>query len=141
MAFMKVIPFPYMQFLLYSESGNDPLKWGTDHSNIYSQLDPLPGVAPVTDASIYESFVDLSFIHVSPVTFSDASTLAMQGGVPQINAKGLRRGLIAFKIIAVGDDVDGGGSVLPELKVEIVDPATVNPNSIKPTSRKIRLVQ
>ena len=54
----------------------------------------------------------------------------MQGGVPQLNAKGLRRGLIAFKIIAVGDDVDGSGSVLPELEVEIVDPSTIDLNDI-----------
>ena len=65
-------------------------------------------------------------------------------GGPQVNAKGLRRGLIAFKIIAVGNDIDGSGSVLPELVLEIVDPATVNPNDIKPDGTqggKIMLVQ
>ncbi len=34
--------------------------------------------------------------------------------------------------MSVGVDVDGsGGSVLPELVVEIVDPAKVNPNKVK----------
>ena len=56
----------------------------------------------------------------------------------------LRRGLIAFKIIAVGSDPDGSGSVLPELILEIVDPATIDPNEVKPfrqASGKIRLVK
>ena len=130
---------------MYSESGNDPSKWGTDHSYILNQLDPLEGVAPVTDDGIYESFVDPNFVHVSPVTYSDVSTLDMQGGVPQINAKGLRRGLIAFKIIAVGNDPDGSGSELPELVIEIVDPSTVSLNDLKPpgqqSTSEVRLVK
>jgi Flp pilus assembly protein TadG len=136
----------FMEFLMYSETGNDPSKWGTDSSSIGNQLDPLTGVSPVTDGSSYDSFVNPDFVHVSPVTYSDASTLNMDGGVPQVNAKGLRRGLIAFKIIAVGPDTDGGGSVLPKLVIEIVDPATINPNDLKPPgesggSGKTKLVQ
>lgn len=135
----------FMEFLMYSETGNDPSKWGTDSSSIGSQLDPLTGVSPVTDGSSYDSFVNPDFVHVSPVTYSDVGTLNMDGGVPQVNAKGLRRGLIAFKIIAVGPDTDGGGSVLPKLVIEIVDPATINPNDLKPPSEsgsgKTKLVQ
>lgn len=136
----------FMEFLMYSETGNDPSKWGTDSSSIGNQLDPLTGVSPVTDGSSYDSFVNPDFVHVSPVTYSDVSTLNMDGGVPQVNAKGLRRGLIAFKIIAVGPDPDGGGSVLPKLVIEIVDPATINPNDLKPPgesggSGKTKLVQ
>jgi Flp pilus assembly protein TadG len=136
----------FMEFLMYSETGNDPSKWGTDSSSIGNQLDPLTGVSPVTDGSSYDSFVNPDFVHVSPVTYSDVSTLNMDGGVPQVNAKGLRRGLIAFKIIAVGPDTDGGGSVLPKLVIEIVDPATINPNDLKPPgesggSGKTKLVQ
>ena len=134
----------FMEFLMYSESGNDPTKWGTDYDHIYNQMDPLVGVAPVTDDSIYDSYVSQQFVHVSPVFPSDLSTLNMQGGIPQINAKGLRRGLIAYKIIAVGDDIDGSGSVLPELVLEIVDPATVDPNDIKPVGMQggtVRLVK
>jgi Flp pilus assembly protein TadG len=137
----------FMDFLKYSESGGDSSKWGTDNSSIKKQLDPLRGVSPVTDGGSYESFVNPDFVHVSPVTYSDVSTLNMSNGVPQVNAKGLRRGLIAFKIIAVGPDRDGGGSVLPELVVEIVDPATISPNDLKAPgknrsgSSKVRLVQ
>lgn len=132
----------YMQFLMFSESGNDPTKWGTHYSNIYNQLDPLTGVAPVTNGNNYPSYVSANYVHVSPVTFSDISTLNMQDGVPRINAKGLRRGLIAFKIIGVGNDIDGGGSVLPELVLKIVDPATINPNDIRPyAKREVKLVQ
>ena len=114
----------FMDFLFYSETGGDSSKWGTDNSTILGQLDPLYGVIPITDDGIYASFVDPEFIHVSPVFPSDISTLNMNGGIPQVNAKGLRRGLLAFKIIAVGDDIDGSGSVLPELQIEVVDPST-----------------
>ncbi len=138
-------PNDFRDFLEYSDSGNDPTKWGEANS-IGGQLDPLLGVSPVTDDSQYESYVDPDFVHVSPVTFSDLSTLNMEGGVPQINAQGLRRGWIAFKIIAVGNDIDGGGSVLPELVLEIVDPSTISIDDIKPPQQqqsggRIRLVQ
>lgn len=136
----------FQEFIMYSESGNDSSKWGTDYNHILNQLDPLPGASPVTDGNTYESFVDPDFVHVSPVTFSDMSTLNMEYDVPQLNAKGLRRGLIAFKIIGVGDDVDGGGSVLPELVIEIVDPSTVSLDDLKPVGQQqsggeIQLVQ
>ena len=121
----------FREFLFYSETGNDSSKWGTDYDHILDQLDPLEGVAPVTDDSIYDSFVNPDFIHVSPITYSDVSTLNMEGGVPQINAKGLRRGLLAFKIIAVGDDEDGGGSVLPNLIIEVVDPSTISLDDVR----------
>jgi len=120
----------FADYLMYSESGNDPSKWGSDYDHILNQLDPLVGVAPVTDENVYDSFVDPNYVHVSPVTYSDVSTLDMQSGVPQVNAKGLRRGLIAFKIIAVGVDPDGSGSILPELVVEIVDPSTIDLDDI-----------
>lgn len=121
----------FMDFVMYSESGNDPTKWGTDDSYIHNQLDPLIGASPVTDSSAYPSFVNPDFVHVSPVFESDVSTLNMQSGIPRLNAKGQRRGLIAFKIISVGNDPDGSGSVLPELVIEIVDPATIDPLKIK----------
>jgi Flp pilus assembly protein TadG len=128
----------FMKFLMWSETGNDPSKWGTHESTISSRMDPLVGVAPVTDAGLYESYVDANYVHVSPVTYSDCSTLNMVDGVPQVNAKGLRRGLISFKIKDVGVDVDGGGSVLPELIVEIVDPATINPLELRPPGQEFR---
>ncbi len=138
----------FRDFVMYSESGGDPSIWGTDNSmwgtdnaSIYNQLDPLRGTAPVTDGSQYSSFVDPNYTHVSPVTFSDVSTLGKDGDVPQINAKGLRRGLIAFKIIAVGVDIDGAGSILPELVIEFVDPTTTSLNDIKPTIEKLRIVR
>ena len=45
------------------------------------------------------------------------------------NALGLRRGVVAFKILEVGDDPDGGGNVLPNLVIEFVDPALVDINN------------
>jgi hypothetical protein len=44
--------------------------------------------------------------------------------------------LIAFKIIAVGIDSDGGGSVLPQLVLKIVDPATIDPDDLKPPGQQ-----
>lgn len=116
----------FEDFLFYSETGNDSSKWGSDTSYILNQLDPLEGVEPVTDDSLYDSFVDPSFVHVSPVFPSDISTLNKAGNVPQVNAKGLRRGLLAYKIIEVGQDIDGNGTVLPELVIEVVDPSTIS---------------
>jgi Flp pilus assembly protein TadG len=130
-------PTSFKDFLMYSETGNDNTKWGSDKSYIKNQLDPLKGVSPVTNGDSYASFVNPDFIHVSPVSFSDLSTLNMKSGVPQINAKGLRRGLFAFKIIAVGVDIDGKGSVLPELIIETVDPLTINPDDIKPPGQNL----
>ena len=41
-------------------------------------------------------------------------------------AKGERRGLVAYKIIGVGADPDGNGSVFPNLIIEIVDPSLID---------------
>lgn len=120
------------QFLMYSETGNDSSKWGTDSSAVRSQLDPLTGVSPVWDDDDYADFVSPDFVHVSPVFVSDVSTLNMEAGVPRMNAKGLRRGLLAFKILEIGSDPDGAGSVLPNLVIEIVAPATTKLTDIKP---------
>jgi hypothetical protein len=53
-------------------------------------------------------------------------------GVPAINALGERRGLLAFKIMAVGADPDGPGSVLPNLVIEVCDPSEVSLSSVEP---------
>ena len=90
-------------------------------------LDPLVGVAAVDDPSVYSSFVNPDFVHVSPVYKSDVNALDPVSGSPAVNALGERRGLVAFNIIAVGADPDGPeGSVLPNLRIKIVDPSTVS---------------
>ncbi len=92
----------------------------------------------VGDGSIYDSYVNPDFVHVSPVFKSDVSLLnpvgGVPGGTPAVNALGERRGLVAFKIIGVGADPDGAGSVLPNLIIEIVDPATIDLNTVQPSS-------
>jgi Flp pilus assembly protein TadG len=125
----------FREFLMYSETGGDTTKWGGDSAAVRGKLDPLKGSSPVWDATKYRSYVDPDFIHISPVSMSDLSTLSMQSGVPQINAKGLRRGLIAFKIINVGVDIDGTGSVLPELVIEVVDPSSFSLKDMKHVSK------
>jgi Flp pilus assembly protein TadG len=107
------------------------------------QLDPLVGVTPMTSASMLASLVDPDFIHVSPVFKSDISTLNMANGVPQVNALGERRGLLAFKIMCLGQDVDGSGSVLPMLVIRTVDPHTISPSKLGPSgvSSGTKLVQ
>lgn len=124
----------FKQFLFYSETGNDPSKWGTDLQSVLDQLDPLYGVSPVWDDNSYSSFVDSEYIHVSPVFPSDISTLDDNGGIPQVNAKGLRRGLLAYKIIEVGNDPDGSGSDLPELHIKVVDPSTITLEDVEHVS-------
>jgi hypothetical protein len=82
-------------------------------------LDPLIGVLDVEDGSLYPSFVSPD-CQVSPVYKNDISNLNDQGGDPAVNALGFRRGLLAYKIIGVGEDPDG--SVLPTLIIEICAP-------------------
>ena len=90
-------------------------------------FDPLVGVSPVNDGSQYASYVDPDFVHVSPVYKSDASTLnPVSGSTHAVNAKGERRGLFAYKIIGVGADPDGSGSKLPNLIIEVVNPALID---------------
>ena len=128
--------FPFAQgsdpsfedFLNYNEDGS----W-RESLIPKSMLDPLFGVSAVDDAAVYPSYVDASAVHVSPVYTSDMSTLAPVGGVPAINALGQRRGLVAFRIVSVGSDPDGpGGSVLPNLIIELADPATVVLSDVAP---------
>ena len=101
-------------FLLFQDGG-------FQHGILKSELDPLIGVEPVYDPDKYPDFVDPDRVLVSTVYKSDVNDTD-----PGVNALGERRGLVAFKIIAVGSDPDGAGSVLPNLVVEIVDPAILN---------------
>ncbi len=97
-----------------------------------AMLDPLVGVDSVDDPSLYPSFVNPA-AQVSPVYKSDVGDLGLIGGVPAVDARGERRGLVAFEIVAVGSDPDGpGGSLLPNLIIELVDPATVSLTGIAP---------
>lgn len=107
-----------------SPSFNDFLNWNDDgtwrHSLVPDDmLDPLIGVSPVNDPSVYPTFVS-DFVHVSPLYKSDTSALNPvpygDGTVPAVNAKGYRRGLLAFKII------------------EIVDPSLIDLDSVGPAN-------
>ena len=88
-------------------------------------LDPLVNVEPVSDGNVYQSFVNPDATLVSPVFKSDVS--ALEDGV---NAKGERRGLVAFQIIGIGDDPDGGGSCLPNLIIRFVSPSDIDLNEV-----------
>ncbi len=121
------------EFLEYNENGGDSSKGGIDNPDVKALLDPLLGVSAVDDVGVYPSFVS-DRVQVSPVFKSDASALnpvPTGNGVPAVNALGMRRGLLAFKIIAVGADPDGpGGSVLPNLVIVVVDPSTIDLDAI-----------
>ena len=115
-----------------------------EYPDVKALLDPLEGVSKVEDPAVYPDFVDPDFLHVSPIYYSDVSGLnPMPDGTPCVNAMGLRRGLLAFKIIAIGADPDGpGGSVLPNIVVEIVDPSEIDLSDIpRSTNPKLQLVQ
>ena len=122
----------HLDFLNYNEDGS----W-RDVDSIKAMLDPLLGVYDVDDPSRYESFVNPNLVHVSPIFHSDLSNLnpapspLWADGIPAVNALGIRRGLLAFKIIGVGLDPDGpGGSVLPNLIIQIVDPSFIDLSSV-----------
>ena len=126
----------HWDFLNYND---DPESW---RQGLLSDgdLDPLPGVSPVNDPGVYETF-NPDFVHVSPIYDSDINDL----GNNEVNAKGRRKGLLAFKIIAAGGDPSG--SDLPHLTIQIVDPATINLAEVGPWSAsstgngKIRIVK
>ena len=126
----------HTDFLNYNEDGSWRQDLLTD-----GDLDPLSGVNPVNDPGVYDSFVNPDMTHVSPIYESDVSDL----GGNEVNAKGMRRGLLAFKIIAAGPDP--AGSELPTLTIQIVDPATITLDDVTPASStstgngKIRLVK
>ena len=111
----------HTDFLNYNEDGS----W---RQSLIPQddLDPLTGVSPVEDPGVYPSFVNPDFVQVCPLFKSDVSDL----GSNEVNAKGERRGLLAFKILAVGPDP--GGSELPSLTIEIADPSTINLADVAP---------
>ncbi len=103
-------------FLLYDENGD---RRGISDSD----LDPLMGVDPVNDPADYPSMVKPNQVLVSPVWKSDISDTE-----PGVNAKGERRGLVAYKIIGVGSDPPG--SYLPNLIIEIVSPDGIDLGAI-----------
>ena len=126
----------HTDFLNYNEDG-------TWREGLLSDgdLDPLLGVSPVSDPGVYDTFVNPEFVHVSPIYDSDISDL----GSNEVNAKGQRKGLLAFQIIDALPDPPG--SELPHLMIRIVDPATIVLDDVTPWSStstgsgKIRLVK
>ena len=105
-----------------------------------SELDPLVGLPVVNDASVFPSFVTLE-CQISPLYKSDVSELNPVNGDPAVNALGWRRGLVSFKIIGVGMDPDGSGSVLPNLIFEICPPINDISDAHLGLGPKIQLVQ
>jgi len=123
----------FTDFLNYNEFGG----W-RDNPDVKALLDPLVGMSPVEDPADYEYFVNPDFVQVCPIYKSDISDL----GNNEVNALGERRGLLAFKIMAVGEDPDGpGGSVLPNLIIEIADPSLISIDDVlSPDGGKLQLV-
>jgi hypothetical protein len=89
-----------------------------------SMLKPLDGVIFVEDAARYPEFVNPDAILVSPA-YVDGDINYYSP--TQVDAWQPRRGLLAFSIIDVGPDLDGSeGSNLPDIKILVRDPATIN---------------
>lgn len=125
----------YADFLNFNENGS--WRQGLVPKGL---LDPLRGVEPVNNPDEYDRFVDPNFCNVSPISKSDLSELNPVGGDPAVNALGERRGLLAFKVLAVGPDPDGpGGSVLPELVIEICPPVPID-DVVPPLAPGLRVV-
>ncbi len=121
----------FEDFLNYNEDSNS---WRYELIP-KDKLDPLLGVSAVDDPNEYPSFVDPDYCQVSPVYKSDVNALNPTEDVPPIvnvNALGWRRGLLAFKVLAVGVDPDGSGSVLPNLVIQVCDPGLVDLAEVYP---------
>jgi hypothetical protein len=112
-------------------------------------LDPVPGTPPMNSASKILSLPNPDAILVSPLFKSDVSmaeTDPSKYGSPASNLQGERRGLLAFKIVSARSNPKGG-SYLPLITIEVVDPASVNLYELTISSNggnggtKVRLVQ
>ena len=82
----------------------------------------------MSDPDEYPNYIDPEHCQVSPVYKSDIGKLNDLGDpypeTPAVNGLGWRRGLLAFKVIGIGEDPDGpNGSVLPNLIIEVCPPA------------------
>ena len=91
-------------------------------------LDPVTGVDPMDSHSDIMSLPNADTILLSPLFKSDASmaeTDPSKYGSPAANLQGERRGLVAFKILSARYN-PAGGSYLPLLTVEIIDPSTID---------------
>jgi hypothetical protein len=90
-------------------------------------LDPVPGVDPVNS---HQKIIDLpnpDVVHVSPISKSDVGMQERDPskyGSPTANLQGERRGLVAFRILSARPN-PAGGSYLPLLTIEIVDPSEI----------------
>jgi hypothetical protein len=147
------IDHPSFIFQQNSEpSLEDFLNWNEDGSwrqDLFDKdlLDPLLGVSRVDDPARYPSYVNPDHILVSPVFKSDTSAInpvsdGNNGTIPAVNALGLRRGLLAFKIIGVG--ADPPGSVLPYITILVVDGSLIDLGRVvvgEPSSGRGFLVQ
>lgn len=99
------------------------------HPNLVGSkvLDPVPSVDPMSSHAEIMALPDPNGAYVSPVFKSDVSmaeTDPSKYGAPAANLQGERRGLIAFKIISARPN-PAGGSYLPLVTIEILDPNSV----------------
>lgn len=132
-------PCTYADFLNYNEDSNS-WRYGLIDKPM---LDPLLGVDVVSHNHRYPYTLkdqlgdendDLRTpCFLSPLYKGDVNRLNPVNGVPAVNALGLRRGLLAFSIEAIGVDPDGdshngGGSVLPNIFIKVCDPTPFDPD-------------
>ena len=97
-------------------------------------LDPVPSVDPVDSHAVISGLPDPSITYLSPVFKSDVSMAETDPAVygsPAANLQGERRGLLAYRILSSANN-PAGGSYLPLLTIEIVDPSTVDLDSVAP---------
>ena len=124
-----------------------------------ARTDVDPAGVPKFGPEESPSLVDLDFVNVSPVYNNDINELnpvivpGAYGGIPAVNALGLRRGLLAYKIIDWSWHPAGYEekvpSYLPYLQIEVVDPVLIvpDPDEVPPPGEvdqtfpiKVRLV-
>ena len=149
----------HYRFLAFNETSENA-HWLKVRRNMMtdSELDPVPGVGRFNQPSLYPELVNPDFIHVSPVYKSDISALdgvdtkdekagpdLNKDSKPDgyttnkpvekgVNAKGYRRGLLAFKIVGYRIDTTQPYPKLPKLIIEIVDPKTINLDTVPPVT-------
>jgi hypothetical protein len=116
-------PYTFSDFLNYNE---DSGSWRYQLLE-KEMLDPLIGVDTVDDPAEYPDFVTPpgAGCQVSPIYKSDVNSPPTPvNEPPRVKALGLRRGLLAFKVLSIGSDPDGpSGSKLPNIVILVCDPS------------------
>ena len=113
------------------------------HKDFKKLLDPVPGIDPMDSHAEMLKLPNPDTQYLSPLFKSDVSMQEKDPskyGSTTANCQGDRRGLLAFKILAARNN-PAGGSYLPLITIEVLDPQLIDLTSKSAGKRRTTLVQ